>query len=112
MKKKTIFIIVTILSLVCIIGVTIFVHVINNRNFTEQRARENAQKFITDNNITSKRMTCAGDSDGDGYGTCTIVTSTNEKIQLACPSDFVDVRIFGAQGCKEKSLVQLNEIVN
>jgi hypothetical protein len=73
----------------------------NNRGFTERRAYANADVFITSNKIDVKRVTCAGDSDNDGYGSCTVVAQDDSKIRLDCPTDFVNVYIFQARSCKE-----------
>lgn len=75
--------------------------VLNNRKFSENRAYKTANKFLKENNIKTKRITCAGDSNQDGYGTCNVVTTTGEKITLNCPTDFGDVVLWGATGCKE-----------
>jgi len=74
---------------------------INNRKFTEARAVDNANLFIEEHSITVDRMTCAGDSDGDGYGTCVIKTGDGEKIKLLCPVTWVDVNLWGVVACKE-----------
>jgi len=87
-----------IIAVIASIIATVF---IDNRGATESRALENAQKFIADNNIEAKRLTCAGDSDGDGYGTCNLVTASGEKVILNCPTNWGDVNLFGATGCKE-----------
>lgn len=75
--------------------------VLNNRGWTEDRAYGGATSFLNSNDIEFKRMTCAGDSDGDGYGTCNVVSSADEKIILNCPTNFFDVNLFGASSCKE-----------
>lgn len=93
-----------VLAIVGIIGAVLSTNLINNRGATQARAEANAQLFVTKNNIQIKRLTCAGDSDGDGYGSCTIVTTTDEKIQLQCPGNFWDVKLWGATGCKEIDL--------
>lgn len=72
----------------------------NNRALTEDRALAGAKEFVRINNIQSKRISCAGDSDDDGYGSCTVV-SGSEKIKLQCPVDAINFHIFGAKGCKE-----------
>jgi hypothetical protein len=56
--------------------------------------------FISNNHLQVKRKSCAGDSDGDGYGSCTVVTTEGEKIFLQCPSDFLG-NLSGGTGCKE-----------
>ena len=74
---------------------------LNNRGATEDRAFSGANSFVEENGIQPIRISCAGDSDNDGYGTCTVVTAEKEKILLKCPTDYVDVSWFGASGCKE-----------
>jgi type II secretory pathway pseudopilin PulG len=74
---------------------------LNNRAFTEQRANKGAKEYIAKNGIAITRWSCAGDSDGDGYGTCNLVLASGEKIVLNCPTDYFDVNIWGASGCKE-----------
>jgi len=74
---------------------------------TENRAYEAGELFISKNQIVMTdgtergRMTCAGDSDGDGYGSCTIVTLAGEKIYLQCPTDWIAVNFWNAASCKE-----------
>jgi hypothetical protein len=60
-----------------------------------------AQNFIEMNDLEVKRLTCAGDSDRDGYGSCVIRTIDGEMISLKCPTDFFAVNMFGATSCKE-----------
>jgi prepilin-type N-terminal cleavage/methylation domain-containing protein len=74
--------------------------IFNTKGATERRAYESAQHFISTNGIKVKRITCAGDSDSDGYGSCSILTEENEKIMLQCPSGFFD-KWTGAVSCKE-----------
>lgn len=73
----------------------------NNRAFTESRATDAAKLFAQQNDIEVKRLSCAGDSDGDGYGSCTLVSKDNEKINLQCPTGFMSTKVLGATGCKE-----------
>ncbi|BDH16554.1 MAG: hypothetical protein [Bacteriophage sp.] len=82
--------------------------VINNMSSTRKRAEANATLFIKDNNIEVKRLVCAGDSDHDGYGTCTITEVNDKKIQLQCISNFLNVSIFKDTSCKEISLININ----
>lgn len=74
---------------------------LNNRGATEERAYEGMNAFIMDNDLQVSRSSCAGDSDGDGYGSCTIVLESGERIYLDCPSSWGSVNLFGASGCKE-----------
>jgi type II secretory pathway pseudopilin PulG len=88
-------------SIVLIVSVAVLGSVVNNRGWTEERALAGAAAFLTSNNIVAKRVTCAGDSDGDGYGTCNVVTAEGEKVILNCPTNFLDVKVWGASNCKE-----------
>lgn len=68
---------------------------------TEARARANADAWIAANDVKDiKRMSCAHDSDGDGYGSCTIVTNDGEKIYLQCVAGWLQGAT-GASSCKE-----------
>lgn len=62
-------VLVTFVSL----GVGVFSTFVNNRGFTEDRALEAASVFMHANRIIPKRATCAGDSDGAGYGKCNTI---------------------------------------
>ena len=73
----------------------------NNLGSTERRADLAGDLFIKQNNIQVSRLACAGDFNGDGFGTCNIMTLDKEDIYLKCPTDFVDVKIFGAKKCRE-----------
>jgi len=75
--------------------------ILDNRGATEKRAKQAAINFLKENEITYQRMSCAGDSNHDGYGTCNIVTDKGEKIMLNCPTGYFDTKIFGASECKE-----------
>jgi hypothetical protein len=74
---------------------------VNNRSATEVRAAEGAGKYISKNGLQVQRFSCAGDSNGDGYGTCNLVLKDGEKIIINCPTDYLDVELWGAEGCKE-----------
>ena len=74
---------------------------VNNRGATERRAINSAIAWAGRNNIKVKRMSCAGDSDRDGYGTCVITTDKDERINLRCVCDYFSTSWFGASGCKE-----------
>ena len=100
-KGFTIIELAIVFTLVAIVTSVIFAYFGNNMGWTEDRAKENAAKFVKENSIQVSRTSCAGDSDHDGYGSCTVVTTSGEGINLQCPTDFVQVRIFGASGCKE-----------
>jgi hypothetical protein len=72
----------------------------NRPGQTQARAEENAELFIKKAKLTAKRSSCAPDMDGDGYGSCTVVTADNENIQLQCPARFW-TNLTGGVGCKE-----------
>lgn len=95
-------------AIIGIVVVTISSIFVNNRGATEHRAYDGMKLFIARNNIADiKRNTCAGDSDGDGYGTCTIVTSQSETITIQCPTDWMDLHVFGVSSCKEIPIFRL-----
>ena len=93
-----IFVIIAIIGIFSAIVTNAF---LNNRGATERRAYRGAKNFISMNNIKPKRLSCAGDSDNDGYGTCTVMTDDNQRIMLRCPTGYFDVNFFGASSCKE-----------
>lgn len=106
-KGFTIIELVIVLAVV-LIAVSIGSSVIwNNRGATEERAYKGGSDFVMKNGIQKKRMTCAGDSDGDGYGTCTIATVDGEIITLECPTDFVNTNLWGATSCKEIPVMRM-----
>lgn len=88
-------------AIALLVGLIIAGSIVNNRGATEKRGLANAQIFIGANDIKVKRITCAGDGDNDGYGTCNLVTMEGEKIMLNCPTNYVDVVWYGATSCKE-----------
>lgn len=97
------FALIEVMIVLCIFG--IFVSILaaafmNNPGATEERAKESAHGWLTSNNIAPKRFSCAHDSDGDGYGSCTVVTQTDEKIYLQCVSGWFQ-KLTGASSCKE-----------
>jgi len=100
-KGFTLIEVLVVCAIVLILASVVGGTVLNTRGATEKRAYEAAQHFITTNSIDVKRVTCAGDSDSDGYGTCAILTTENEKLHLACPTGYFDVKFFGATSCKE-----------
>lgn len=91
---------VVFIALIVIGGITS--SFINNRGATEARAYAGLDNFIVANGITVKRKTCAGDSDGDGYGSCAIVTSEGERMRISCPTNWGDLNLWGATSCKEE----------
>ena len=101
--KKQGFTLIELMIVLAIAGILFAVvagAILNNPGKTEQRATENANRWAAAQHIEHKRLSCAHDSDGDGYGSCTIVTTDGEKIQLQCASGFVQDAT-GASGCKE-----------
>lgn len=99
-----------VIFLVIIVAVVqVFLLFMNNKSATEKRAYKNAIIFATNNSIDVKKINCTGDGDGDGYGTCTIIGADKAKTHLDCTSDFIDVKLWKATGCKEISLIQFTE---
>lgn len=90
-----------VFMIISTVGIIILTLTLNNMGATEQRARKNANIWVAENNIQVERFSCAGDSDQDGYGSCSIKTRTGEMVYLSCPTSFSSVNIFGARGCKE-----------
>lgn len=96
---------------ICVIAIAIHIFLIfmNNKSATEKRAYDNAVIFAAHNEINVDKINCTGDGDGDGYGTCTITSKDESKTHLDCTSDFIDVKLWKATGCKEISLIQFTE---
>lgn len=94
---------IIVLAIVIVISaVIVFPYIlVNNRGATETRAEEGAKKFIEKNKLEVSRLSCAGDSDNDGYGTCTLTLKNKERLRIACPTDWMDTRVWGASNCKE-----------
>lgn len=92
-----------------VLAYTVFSTFINNKSATEKRAYENAELFAINNELTVDKINCTGDGNGDGYGTCTISSVDGSKTHLECTSDFIDVKLWKATGCKETSLIQFTE---
>lgn len=104
--------ITAVLLIVGGILLAILAYFVNNPAATENRAYDGAKQFIKTNNISSTRLTCARDSDGDGYGGCAVITAEKEKIYLECPTDFLTVVVFGATSCKEvETTIRFNSSV-
>lgn len=105
MKKENGFTIIELL-MVIVVAAILFIGIassfINNRGATEARAYAGLDNFIVANGITVKRKTCAGDSDGDGYGSCAIVTGEGERMRISCPTNWGDINLWGATSCKEE----------
>jgi flagellar basal body-associated protein FliL len=103
MKNKGMTLIEVLIMIVILMVITgaLFWSCLNNRGATEARAKDGAKTFIAENGLYVERFSCAGDSDGDGYGTCNLALKSGEKVMLNCPTGFVDTKIWGATGCKE-----------
>ena len=99
------------LIFICVIVIVIHVFLIfmNNKSATEKRAHDNAVLFAERNELSVSKINCTGDGQGDGYGTCTITGTNGSKTHLDCTSDFIDVTLWKATGCKELSLIQITE---
>tara|TARA_R110002073_G_scaffold174482_2_gene331685 strand:+ start:618 stop:944 length:327 start_codon:yes stop_codon:yes gene_type:complete len=94
------FTLIEIMVVVAIIGILATVlssAVVNTRGSTENQATANMENFIRDSNIITRRKSCAGDSNHDGYGSCTVVTMDGEKIFLQCPTGVFNT----GTNCKE-----------
>lgn len=93
-------------SLVILFIVLVFVSIVgswfvNTPGQTEGRATNHMNEWVQTNvKEPIKRSSCAHDSDGDGYASCTVATQSGEKIFLQCPSGFTTVAL-GASNCKE-----------
>lgn len=104
MKKYQVILFLMIMSM----GI-VFLTFVNNTSATEKRARANAVLFAEKNSIDVLIMNCASDSTTDGYGTCTITATDKSKTHLECINGYIDVKLWKATGCKEKSLIQISE---
>ena len=102
-KGFTLIELMIVIAIISILGAVVSGGIFNNLGKTEARAYQNVEKFMSNNGITMeqvKRRTCAGDSDGDGYGSCAIVMKDGEKINLNCPASWSS-EWQGATSCKE-----------
>lgn len=100
-KGFTLIEVLIVLAIVMILAGLVSNTVVNNKGATADRAKKNADLFVANNNMDAMRTSCAGDSNQDGYGTCTVVLRDGKRIQLQCPTDFFDVKFFNATECKE-----------
>jgi uncharacterized protein YycO len=92
--------------LVVIVGIlaALFIPFISGNGITgggsENMSTENMEIWVaTHIQQEVKRKSCAGDSDGDGYGTCMVVLQDGERISLQCPTGIRSM--VGTNGCKE-----------
>lgn len=101
MKKEVGFTLVEVIIVIAIVGILVaVVFGAGFRGTTENQAYTAMNSFIQKANISDvDRATCAGDSDGDGYGSCTVVRKSGEKIFLMCPVGLS--LLTGAESCKE-----------
>jgi prepilin-type N-terminal cleavage/methylation domain-containing protein len=105
------FTLIELMIVIAIIGILASIvggSFLNTPGKTQAEAEAQGHAWVEKNNVTDiKRFSCAPDSDGDGYGTCTVVTGT-EKIYLQCVTGWYNGAT-GATGCKEvDTLVKLN----
>lgn len=86
-----------------VLGVAVLIAnpALNNRGSTEERAYVGSGLYIAKHDLKPKRLSCSGDSDGDGNGSCMVTLPDNEKIQLQCPTNFIDFYVWRARSCKE-----------
>ena len=104
-------IVFAIVSIICaIVGGGIFGGQLT-RGKTEAQAYEGMVKFVAMNGLQDQiaRKTCASDTDGDGYGSCTLVLKTSERIYLQCPTGFW---YKGADSCKEVPAINIQSFPN
>lgn len=73
---------------------------LNRPGQTEERAYIALANWQAKNDLAFTRKTCAPDTDRDGYGSCTVVTTEGEKIYLECSSTWW-MHVTGSTGCKE-----------
>ena len=88
---------VTVVALIVVTALRIA----DSPGFSEKRAYEGMALYIAGNGLIVSRQTCASDSDGDGYGSCSLVTEDGESINLQCPTKFLRTVLFGARSCKQ-----------
>jgi prepilin-type N-terminal cleavage/methylation domain-containing protein len=103
MQKQNGFTLIEAFIVVAIVGILAAIvggAVLNNPGETESRATENAKRWASNQGVQTRRLSCAHDSDMDGYGSCTIVTNDGERINLQCASGFYQ-QATGSSGCKE-----------
>lgn len=89
-----------VVSMLATIGLMASSFLLNTPGATLGRAEAQMRIWLGENNMTPKRASCSHDSDGDGYASCVVVTTTEEKVFLQCVSGWVDTML-GARGCKE-----------
>lgn len=99
-KGFTLLEVMIVLAIVGIFSLVIAGAVLNNPGATQERATANMQAWAASQGIQPKRASCAHDSDGDGFGSCTVVDQAGEKIHLQCSAGFVG-GLTGANSCKE-----------
>lgn len=93
--------VIVIATVVGLVGFGLFSKLFLNRpGQTEERAYVALANWQAKNELTFTRKTCAPDTDRDGYGSCTVVTSEGEKIYLECSSTWW-MHVTGSTGCKE-----------
>ena len=77
---------------------------VNNMGATEARAYVGMSEFFKTNSIDTDALefkSCAGDSDGDGYGSCTFkLADATYRLHLQCPTDWIQTNVWGATSCK------------
>lgn len=89
-----------------LLGLAIWVHFFTPAAAV-RRANTSMGFYLMETNVKPTRKSCTVDSDGDGYSSCTIAT-TSEVIQLQCTSSFLNtLPIIGSYSCKE----QYNEVM-
>ena len=84
-------------GIVASLGMNMFA---NNPGQTEARSVIAAENWAKKSGVTPQRSNCAPDADGDGYGSCTVVTQSGEKVYLQCAASWWN-HFTGSKGCKE-----------
>lgn len=97
------------IAIVAFLGLLVASFIGNLPGATQERALGNARKWAGEAKVETSRLTCVHDSDGDGFSSCTAVTTAAEKIYLQCASGFFGA-LTGAVGCKEiETTLHLNQ---
>ena len=89
---------------VLITGGVFMAMTLNSVGATEKRAYAALDGFIdAQRNLSEEDISmssCSGDSDGDGFSTCTVIKNDGKEIYLNCPTDWFQVNFTGAESCK------------
>ena len=109
MGKFEMFVIAVIVAIFgIIVAGSAYNPVMNSPGATERRVTDNAKVWAKESNVKYSRLSCAYDSDNDGYGSCSLAKKSSEKITLQCPTGWW-TNYTGARQCKE--LDSINKIM-